>query len=737
MTSDPPVRPPDHPWRWPRVPHPRLAPGRTVRASLRALGGTALVAAASVASLGASWLRWINPFVDSGREMNVPARLAAGERLYRDVVFYYGPAGPWLQAWALRLWDAGRRLQHGAATSAGAASAAGRPRPPLPPVAALLAGRARLGPAPAAALAAGRSWLPLEIACLALAAAILYLLYRLAAAAGGPGSALAATALAAAFCLGAPRGGAFIFPYSASSLYALAGGLLALAASLRPPGWQRRLLVAGGLALALTARAEIGALVTLVLLIAALRSRPDPPHGAARPRGFPPAGARAAVADLVPGVALAAAVYGVAFAGTPWHVLLTEGPFTHALAMPPEWKHLYAAVSGFARLDRSLPLLALGLALDALLLLICAWPAGGARRMTGRDASPAGSGGPAGVPGSGTPPAVPGGPPRIPAAGNLGPGEVATGERAAAAGGHRARPRLLPRLAFCAAVAAGVAFTLWAGTMGWRWARFAASLPPVLLPLPLVAAAAALAALRRPLDDRGRARFLLFGLAAGLGTRVLLGLDVGPAMTAYCALPLPPLLAAAAVLAADVLAPRLRDPAGCRFRLLALAGGLAALHLARVGALAWGPHVVRVDTPGGSLRLPWKEATAVAGTLDDLAARARPGDRLASFPEAGFFNFVLGLPNPLRQEEVFPGVLGGGREAEAVARLLAARPRFVLLANRPTPEFGQRAFGDDYAAGLWSAVEDRYSLAAAFGNAAPDARVGAGRFFIRVYERTP
>jgi hypothetical protein len=91
----------------------------------------------------------------------------------------------------------------------------------------------------------------------------------------------------------------------------------------------------------------------------------------------------------------------------------------------------------------------------------------------------------------------------------------------------------------------------------------------------------------------------------------------------------------------------------------------------------------------------------------------------------------------MREEEIFPGVLGGGREAEATARLLASHPRFVLLANRPTPEFGARAFGNDYATSLWSAVEDHYSLAAAFGNAAEGAPVGGRRFFIRVYEPAP
>jgi hypothetical protein len=654
-------------------------PGGAGRGLASGLWKGALVAGAAALSIAASWQRWIDPFVDSGRELELPARLAAGERLYRDVIFYYGPAGPWLQSLAQR--------------------ACGSPC---------------------------RSWLPLEIACLALAAAIFFLLYRLAAAAGGSGPALAATAIAAAFCLGAPHGGAFIFPYSASSLYGLAGGLLALAASLRPPGWRRRALVAAGLALALTSRIEIGAATLLILLVAALRSRragsvlpagavaPDPaaaagpaapattdaaaPYPAAAGTAEPgladpsPAGdaegASDAASPLLPalgdaalGMAVAAVVYAAAFSGIPWRLLVEQGPLTHLLAMPPEWRGFYGGVAGVAHFDRSWPLLARGLALDALLLAACAW---------------------------------------LPSAG-----------RVAAWRGTAAR--LLSWAGAACVVAAVATYGWWGGALHCRWSGITEQLPPVLFPLPLLAGAAAVAALRHPLDRRGRARFALFALAAALAARVPLSLRVGPPMLAYCALPLPPLLAAAAVLAGDLLAPRLRDPRRFRLRLAALAVGLAALYLVRLGAVGRGPHIVRLDTPAGSLRLPWKEAIAIDGTLGYLAANAHPGDTLASFPEAGFFNFITGLRNPLREDEIFPGVLDAGREAEAIDRLLAGRTRFVLLANRPTPEFGPRAFGRDYAAGLWSAVEDHYSLAASFGNAPEWAEIGAHRFFIRIY----
>jgi hypothetical protein len=45
-----------------------------------------------------SWQKWGDLFVDTGRELEVPRRLLAGERLYADVAWYYGPLAPWLNA---------------------------------------------------------------------------------------------------------------------------------------------------------------------------------------------------------------------------------------------------------------------------------------------------------------------------------------------------------------------------------------------------------------------------------------------------------------------------------------------------------------------------------------------------------------------------------------------------------------------------------------------------------------
>jgi hypothetical protein len=559
--------------------------------------------AAALAALAVSWKCWIDPLVDSGREMDVPWRLAQGERLYRDITYYYGPLGAWTNALALRLF--------------------------------------------------GHRWLVLELVCAALSAVLFFLLFRLTRRAGGPLAATAATALSAALCMGAPHGGAFIFPYASSGLFALAGGLLALDAATSRP--RRPFLSALGIGIALASRFEVGATAAVVLALAGLRSE-------SREEG------RADLAAVALGVLLGGNAYLAAFVGIPWRQWLAVGPFGPLLAMPVEWRSLYLRVSGFEEPLRTARSLAIGLLLDGVLLGLAAW---------------------------------------------------------APVRGRRAWSYL-----------AALASLLFASAfLGSRDHIATSDLPPILAILPLLAVGAAVARLRRPLAGRDRARFLLFAWSAALAGRVLCGLAVGPRMSAYATLPLPGLLATAAVLGFDLLAPRLAAPPVFRLRLAALFAVFGVLFLYRLERADHHGRRVEIETAAGALRLKAREATTIRETLDYLDRHGREGDTLTAFPESGFFNFVLGLRSPLRQDLIVPGVLNVGAEDAAVRQLDAAGPRYVLLCNRPTPEYGPVAFGRDYAARLWSEVDGQYRRAGSFGGARPDAPVGDQRFFIRLYER--
>ncbi len=62
-----------------------------------------VIASLFVVMLLGSWQRWTQPIIDHGREMNLPARVAAGEQLYVDVQFLYGPFTPYLNSLLYRI----------------------------------------------------------------------------------------------------------------------------------------------------------------------------------------------------------------------------------------------------------------------------------------------------------------------------------------------------------------------------------------------------------------------------------------------------------------------------------------------------------------------------------------------------------------------------------------------------------------------------------------------------------
>src|SRR5271170_5274499 len=69
---------------------------------------TTCVALAALAALWglklySTWAAWGNLTIDSGHEMYVPAILAQGKMLYRDVWFMYGPAAPYFNSYLFRI----------------------------------------------------------------------------------------------------------------------------------------------------------------------------------------------------------------------------------------------------------------------------------------------------------------------------------------------------------------------------------------------------------------------------------------------------------------------------------------------------------------------------------------------------------------------------------------------------------------------------------------------------------
>jgi hypothetical protein len=62
--------------------------------------------------LTATWQRWVHPIIDHGREMHLPARLLAGEQLYTDILYYYGPFAPHFNALLYRVFGVHLAVLH-------------------------------------------------------------------------------------------------------------------------------------------------------------------------------------------------------------------------------------------------------------------------------------------------------------------------------------------------------------------------------------------------------------------------------------------------------------------------------------------------------------------------------------------------------------------------------------------------------------------------------------------------
>ncbi|HLN57762.1 MAG TPA: hypothetical protein VK416_04330, partial [Thermoanaerobaculia bacterium] len=520
-----------------------------------------------------SWNRWIEPYVDSGRELMVPRRVSRGEALYRDVHFHHGPLAPYAGALLERL--AGRRL------------------------------------APRIALAALLALLHLEA------------LRRLAARWLVPGrdALAAALAVALAFFL---RPGGWLFPFSFDTAIAVAAvtwGLVFAA-----PGTRKGdLRTAFCLLAALLSRLELGLAAIVVL---ALEAR-------ARPR-------RLRLLALLPVAATALAYAGLSI-GTPLPTLVSDGWL--ALLHPPEaFRNVYRTFAGLDRPGFRLVELALAAALLLLIAALLAVAAAMARLASSR--------------------------PRMARAVRILP------------------PALLGATAL---LALGPPASL---------AETFSLFPPLVRVVPLALVGAAISRLVGLLLGRapggvfaGVADSVLF-MAALFGARLLLAAGYAGPFNAFF-LPLPAVVACAALWrGAEMAAPRV----GHALPAL-LSSALAVFLVFRLLVLTDAyrrPGWTRVATPAGSLVLPEPVAATTRLALRDLERRIAPRGSLAGFPEAGFFNYVLDLENPLPLEQFFPGHLDAAGESRIIARLESKPPDAVVLINVHAVGEGARAFGKDY-----------------------------------------
>ncbi len=145
-------------------------------------------------------------------------------------------------------------------------------------------------------------------------------------------------------------------------------------------------------------------------------------------------------------------------------------------------------------------------------------------------------------------------------------------------------------------------------------------------------------------------------------------------------------------------------------------------------------NTIAIHSPRGTMIAEREAGIAWNEALAFVEARTTPGDPIAVLPEGTSLTFLSGRRNPLREEIATPGFLDRAGEARAIRQLEASNARLVLIANRPTAEFGPNAFGRDYAVELMRWIDARYRPCGTFGTAKNQAlTIGERPFFVRAY----
>lgn len=145
-------------------------------------------------------------------------------------------------------------------------------------------------------------------------------------------------------------------------------------------------------------------------------------------------------------------------------------------------------------------------------------------------------------------------------------------------------------------------------------------------------------------------------------------------------------------------------------------------------------NTYRISTDRGTILTVPDLGRAFDQALSFILRETAPGEPVAIFPEGTSLLFLADRRNPLREEITTPGYLDPAGEQRAIEQLIKSGTRVILIANRPTPEFGRAVFGRDYCRDLMGWIEANFEVAATFGGD-QDPQIGDKEFFIRAYRK--
>lgn len=117
--------------------------------------------------------------------------------------------------------------------------------------------------------------------------------------------------------------------------------------------------------------------------------------------------------------------------------------------------------------------------------------------------------------------------------------------------------------------------------------------------------------------------------------------------------------------------------------------------------------------------------------LAEIRKAAKPGDRMAAFPEGLLLNYLARIPHSKPHYTFIPPQIEMYGEEAMLAALQSDPPEWVAIVHRHTNEYGSSIFGKDYAQRIYSFLQERYDFHRLFG-ASP---FSSGRFGILLLRR--
>jgi hypothetical protein len=168
-------------------------------------------------------------------------------------------------------------------------------------------------------------------------------------------------------------------------------------------------------------------------------------------------------------------------------------------------------------------------------------------------------------------------------------------------------------------------------------------------------------------------------------------------------------------------------------------GLILADAMATAGLLAYRYRIKNtypIKTERGTIIAVPDIGVAMEEAIAFITSETAPGEPVAVMPEGTSLNFFTNRPNPLKEEITTPGFLDLDGEERAIRQLADSNTRLVLIANRPTPEFGADMFGRDYSQRLMQWIDENFEPVAIFGPSHdPNLQIGDRTFFLRAYKK--